>query len=165
MNPTIAKEETRFNEFSNYKALENSDLQMQRTLDSIEISEANYKKILKKITSNLFIFLGVFLSFGSSLVIFNIFFNAAPANFLLASIYFLFGSFLTILGSQTFGKKESLYLVLLTPTLSFFLAFIFTLAPLGYRGQLFGWISLLFYPVILSCFYSAKEYFDEPKLK
>lgn len=165
MNSTIAKEETRFNELNNYETPQNSELQVKQALDSTEKSKADYKTILKKIASNLLIFLGVFLSYGSSLVIFNIIFNSAPAHLLLASIYFLLGSFLTILGSQRFGKKDVLFLTFLTPILSFLLAFIFTLAPLGYRGQLFGWISLLFYPVILSCFYSAKDYFSEPKLK
>lgn len=119
----------------------------------------NFKDYGKKRLSNLLTFIGAYLTYASSLIIFQVFVvNLAniprPFNIFL---FFIIGLILTILGVGRFEKKVEYLLYSSIPLMSFTLSFLFTLAPANWHGKLFGGFSLFFFPLVLFVFYRLKE--------
>jgi hypothetical protein len=117
----------------------------------------------------LLIFIGVYLTFASSLIIFQVF-VADLANIsspLFVFLIFIIGSIFTVLGVGRLKRNSYLLLYLSIPFVSLILGFLFTLAPANWHGKLFGGFSLFFFPAILFVFYYLKEQIEssENKLK
>lgn len=121
----------------------------------------------KKLLSTLLTFIGAYLTYASSLIIFQVF-VANLADILESSIVFLvliIGLILTILGVGRFKRKGEYLLYLSIPCMSLILGFLFTLAPANWHGKLFGGFSLFFFPMVLFVFYYLKVKFTSGKNK
>lgn len=113
----------------------------------------------KKLISTLLIFIGVYLTYASSLTIFQVFvvnsvnISKPSTTFLV----FIIGLILTVLGVERFEKKSYYLLYLSIPFVSLILGFLFMLTPTNWHGKLFGAFSLFFFPLVLFIFYYLKE--------
>ncbi len=115
----------------------------------------------KKLLSTLSIFTGAYLTYTSSLIIFQVFVANLThiSNPLIVFFIFIVGLIFVGLGVGRLEKKSYLRLYLSIPFMSLILGFLFTLAPANWHGKLFGGFSLLFFPLILYVFYYLKEQF------
>lgn len=115
----------------------------------------------KKIISTFLIFLGAYLIYSGSLIIFQVFI-ANLANFsspITLLFIFIIGILFMIIGNGQFQKRSNYLIHLSIPLISLILGFLFTLAPEHWQGGLFGGYSLLFFPLVLFVFYYLKENF------
>lgn len=129
--------------------------------------EFDLKSYGKKFLSTLLIFTGTFLTYSSSLIIFQVYFAglahiSSPLKVLLTLII---GLLFTILGVGKPEKKSEWLLCLSIPLMSLILGFLFTFTPVGWRGELFGWISLILFPLVLFVFYYLKENFTNNEVE
>lgn len=113
----------------------------------------------QKLLSTLSTFVGVYLTYASSLIIFQVFIaNLAQISTpLIIFIVFLIGLILTFLGTERVKDKSYYLLFLSVPFISIIIAFLFTLAPANWHGRLYGGFSLFFFPLVLFTFYFIKE--------
>lgn len=150
-----------------FEFLENNLAQsIERKFSTLsEIDKENYfeiNEIAGKLFRNLLIFIGVFLTFASSLVIFHWFIDSASkiSNPLLLFFIFIIGLFFMILGVGKVKEKSHWLLYASIPILNIFLGTIFILAPSSWKGFLFGSFSLLVFPLVLFGFYQLKDVTD-----
>jgi len=113
----------------------------------------------KKLLSTFLIFIGTYLTYASSLIIFQVFVArlADISKPFTVFLILIIGLVFTILGVGRFEKKDDCLLYLSIPLTSFVFGFLFTLAPANWHGKLFGGFSLFFFPLVLFVFYSLKE--------
>lgn len=121
----------------------------------------------KKLLSTLLTFIGIYLTYASSLIIFQVFI-ANLAHISEPSIVFLvftIGLTFTILGVGRFENKSYYLLYLSVPFMSLILGFLFMLAPASWHGWLFGGFSLFLFPVVLFVFYYLKGQIESSENK
>ena len=103
--------------------------------DKTKQEKRNY---VKKIFSNLSIFVGVYLTYASSLVIFQFLLSDTShiSNPAFLLYVFIFGLFLTIAGVGRYKEKSDRLIYISVPLMSIFLGTLFSSAPKSWEGFL-----------------------------
>lgn len=126
------------------------------------IIHSDPNEVAKRVISILLTAPGVYLTFASSLVLFDGLVGGRARVFSLTFVItaFFIGTLLTV-GGVLITKKRHFLLYFFVPIATVILGLLFMLAPVDLQGKLFGWISLILFPLVLFLFYAVKNFLEK----